>query len=115
MVKLVDKKIQEIVKKKKIPIIVGGTGLYFKSLINGMAKIPIISKTTREQVMKIHSKLGNHSFYKKLISLDPECKKNLKPSDHQRMIRVISFFKNKEIFLSVAKRNEIQLCKRNIY
>ena len=59
--KLVDKKIQGILKKKKIPIIVGGTGLYFKSLINGMAKIPIISKTTREQVMKIHSKLGNRS------------------------------------------------------
>ena len=46
--KLVDKKIQEILKKKKLPIIVGGTGLYFKSLINGMAKIPIISKNTRE-------------------------------------------------------------------
>ena len=97
--KLVDKKIQEIVKKKKIPIIVGGTGLYFKSLINGMAKIPVISKTTREQVMKIHSKLGSHSFYKKLISLDPECKKYLKPSDPQRMIRAYEvFLKTKKSF-----------------
>ena len=61
----------------------GGTGLYFKSLINGMAKIPVISKTTRERVMKIHSKLGNHSFYKKLISLETDVKKYLKPSDHK--------------------------------
>ena len=90
--KLVDKKIKEIIKKKNIPIIVGGTGLYFKSLTNGMAKIPVISSTVRKEVVKIHSKLGNNSFYKKLISLDPECKKYLKPFDSQRMIRAYEVF-----------------------
>ncbi|AEA80479.1 tRNA delta(2)-isopentenylpyrophosphate transferase [Candidatus Pelagibacter sp. IMCC9063] len=110
--KLVDKKIQGILKKKKIPIIVGGTGLYFKSLINGMAKIPVISKTTREQVMKIHSKLGNHSFYKKLISLDPECKKYLKPSDPQRMIRAYEvFLKTKKSFYQWQKETKSKYAK----
>ena len=37
-------KISEIKKRKKVPIIVGGTGLYFKSLVDGLAKIPNISK-----------------------------------------------------------------------
>ena len=37
------KKIKEIKKRKKIPILVGGTGLYFQSLINGLVKIPEIS------------------------------------------------------------------------
>ena len=36
------KKIKEIKKRKKIPILVGGTGLYFQSLINGLVKIPEI-------------------------------------------------------------------------
>ena len=41
---------EKFIKEKKIPIIVGGTGLYFKSLINGMAKIPMpYPKILREQ------------------------------------------------------------------
>ena len=40
--KTVIKKIKEIKKRKKIPILVGGTGLYFQSLINGLVKIPEI-------------------------------------------------------------------------
>lgn len=110
--KLVDKKIQEILKKKNIPIIVGGTGLYFKSLINGMAKIPVISKTTRKEVIKIHSKLGNNSFYKKLILLDPECKKYLKPSDPQRMIRAYEvFLKTKKSFYQWQKETKSKYTK----
>jgi len=85
--KLVEKKIKEIKKKNKIPIIVGGTGLYFKSLTNGIANIPKVSKAIREQVVKLHLKLGNDFFYKKLISLDPLSKKYIKASDPHRMIR----------------------------
>jgi len=90
--KLVEKKIKEIKKKNKIPIIVGGTGLYFKSLINGIANIPKVSKVIRERVVKLHQKLGNDIFYKKLISLDPLCKKYIKTSDPHRMIRAYEVF-----------------------
>ena len=50
-IKLVKKKIKEIQKKKKIPIIVGGTGLYFKSLVHGMASIHKISNTIRNKII----------------------------------------------------------------
>lgn len=43
-IKHTEKKINEILKKKKTPIIVGGTGLYFKSLTDGIAQIPSISR-----------------------------------------------------------------------
>ena len=41
--KLTVKKIKEIKKKNKVPIVVGGTGLYFKALTDGLVKIPVIS------------------------------------------------------------------------
>ena len=46
--KLVEKKINEILSKKKIPIIVGGTGLYFKTITQGISKIPYINKIKRK-------------------------------------------------------------------
>jgi tRNA dimethylallyltransferase len=90
--KLVEKKIKEIKKKNKIPIIVGGTGLYFKSLTNGIANIPKVSKAIRQRVVKLHQKLGNDIFYKKLISLDPLSKNFIKGSDPHRMIRAYEVF-----------------------
>ena len=95
--KLVEKKIKEIQKRKKIPIIVGGTGLYFKSLFHGMIKIPKISKSIRKKIINLHVKLGNELFYKKLISLDPKSKLQIKPTDPQRMIRAYEvFYKTKK-------------------
>ena len=95
--KLVEKKIKEIQKRKKIPIIVGGTGLYFKSLVHGMIKIPKISKSIRKKIINLHVELGNELFYKKLISLDPKSKLQIKPTDPQRMIRAYEvFYKTKK-------------------
>ena len=62
-IKLVKKKIKEIQKNKKIPIIVGGTGLYFKSLVHGMVSIPKISNTIRNKIIYLHKQLGNDLFY----------------------------------------------------
>ena len=95
--KLVEKKIKEIQKRKKIPIIVGGTGLYFKSLVHGMIEIPKIAKSIRKKIINLHAKLGNELFYKKLISLDPKSKLQIKPTDPQRMIRAYEvFYKTKK-------------------
>ena len=98
--KLTEKKIDEVFKRKKIPIVVGGTGLYFKSLTNGIAPIPHISKINRKNIIQMYSELGNKIFYKKLISKDPICKKFIKPTDTQRMIRAYEVFlkTNKSIY-----------------
>ena len=48
-IKHTEKKINKSLKKKKTPVIVGGTGLYFKSLIDGIAQIPNISKAKRDK------------------------------------------------------------------
>jgi tRNA dimethylallyltransferase len=97
--KLTEKKIRDILKRKKTPIVVGGTGLYFKAITDGMAKIPNISQAKRNQIIKEFNRLGSDLFYKKLINLDPKIKNIIKPNDKQRMIRFYEIIKftNKSI------------------
>ena len=99
--RLVEKKVTQVIRKKKIPIIVGGTGLYFKSLLDGLVKIPGITQTQRQKVTSLYNKIGNKEFYKKLVKLDPKCKNKISFNDKQRMIRFyeVKFFTKKSIFL----------------
>ena len=81
------KEIKNIKKKKKIPILVGGTGLYFQSLINGLVKIPEIPLKFRNKVRLMSKREGQKKFYKKLLKLDPKVKDKFDPNDTQRSIR----------------------------
>ena len=81
------KKIKEIQKRKKIPILVGGTGLYFQSLINGIAKIPEIPLKFKNKIRLMQKKEGQKKFYKKLLKIDPKAKDKFDPNDTQRSIR----------------------------
>ena len=81
------KKIKSIQKKKKIPILAGGTGLYFQSLINGLVKIPEIPLNFRNKVRLMSKREGQKKFYKKLLKLDPKIKDKFDPNDTQRSIR----------------------------
>ena len=85
--KFTNDKIIQIRERKKLPILVGGTGLYFKALTNGLVKITRISLKNRNKVRNIHKKLGQKNFYIKLIKLDPLIKKIIDPNDVQRSIR----------------------------
>ena len=85
--KLVIKKIKEIQKRKKTPILVGGTGLYFKALTDGLVKIPNISLKLRNRIRDFQKKLGQKKFYEKLLQIDPSSRGKIKPTDTQRSIR----------------------------
>mgnify|MGYP006092080957 FL=1 len=85
--KLAIKKIKEIRGRKKTPILVGGTGLYFQSIINGLVKIPNIPHKFRNKIRLIHKKEGQKKFYKRLLKLDKKIKNKFDPNDTQRSIR----------------------------
>lgn len=99
-IQLAEKKINDITKRKKIPIFVGGTGLYFKILTDGIAKVPAISALKRKEVINLYNKIGSEKFYNKLIKLDPKCKNRIEKNDKQRMIRFyeVKYFTKKSIF-----------------
>ena len=85
--KLVSKNIAIIKKRKKIPILVGGTGLYFKALTDGLVKIPNIPITFRNEIRNLQKKIGQKKFYNKLIKIDPQIEEKINPRDVQRSIR----------------------------
>ena len=84
---LATKKIKSILKKNKIPILVGGTGLYFKVMVDGLAKIQNITKRQRKKIRNYHKKIGQKKFYKELLKLDPKAKKFVFENDSQRSMR----------------------------
>jgi tRNA dimethylallyltransferase len=81
------KKIKEVRKRNKTPIFVGGTGLYFKALTDGLVSIPNIPIRFRNKIRTLHKNLGQKKFYQKLIMLDPYSKERIHPTDTQRSIR----------------------------
>ena len=98
--KLIDKKILDLRNRKKISILVGGTGLYFKALTNGLVNIPNIPIRFRTKIRSLHKKIGSKNFFSKLVKLDPLVKNQIKPSDTQRCIRAyeVKLSTNKSIF-----------------
>ncbi len=85
--KEVKKKINICKKKQKVPIIVGGTGLYFNIITKGISKIPDIDIKTRKKVRNLFQKLGCRKFYYQLLKLDPKIKDRILPTDSQRLQR----------------------------
>ena len=98
--KLVNKKITDIKKRKKVPILVGGTGLYFKALTQGLVNIPNIPNKFREKIRSLHKTLGSKKFYLDLVKIDPLVNHYIDPSDTQRTIRAyeIKAFTNKSMY-----------------
>ena len=97
--KIVVKKINEIKKRKKVPILVGGTGLYFKSLTEGLVEIPSIPLKFRSKIRSLHKSIGQDRFYKKLLTIDPLIVNQINSTDTQRSIRAyeVKLFTKKSI------------------
>ena len=103
--KLAIKKILEVKKRKKVPILVGGTGLYFQSLINGLVKMPKIPKKFRNKIRAMQKKYGQKKFYQKLLKFDPKIKNKINKNDVQRTIRAyeIKSYSKKSMYDWVKK------------
>jgi tRNA dimethylallyltransferase len=99
--------LNKIIKKKKQPIFVGGTGLYFKLLTEGISNIPKIPDSIRTKARKLNAKLGNDKFYSLLIKLDPLIQNKIKKNDTHRLIRayeVVTF--TKKSLINWQKKNK---------
>ncbi len=83
--------------KGMMPILVGGTGMYFKALLDGMVAIPPIDKAIRQKVRDEITELGPEVMHEKLKSLDVKAYERLEPADGQRIARAI------EVVLSTGK------------
>lgn len=89
--------IKKIAYKDKLPIIVGGSGMYINMLINGYSDIPPINNEIREHARRMHKQLGAEKFFIELEKLDPESAFILNVNDTQRVIRSL------EVILQTGK------------
>ena len=98
--KLVINKIKLIRKRKKTPILVGGTGLYFKALTEGLVKIPNIPIRFRNKIRSLQKKIGQKKFFNDLTKIDPLTKNRINPTDVQRSIRAyeVKSYTKKSLF-----------------
>lgn len=71
----------------KLPILTGGTGLYFRALEQGLADIPDVPEEVREEGRAKLEAIGLSAFHEDLVTLDPLSAHKIKPGDKQRMLR----------------------------
>ena len=84
--------IQNIIEKRKIPIIVGGTGLYFKAITDGLSPIPDIDHLVRDKLNDLLLKEGLESLYLDLQKVDEVAAEKINPNDKQRIIRALEVY-----------------------
>ncbi len=78
--------------QKRLPIFVGGTGLYFAALTEGLADIPSVPAAVRRQARDRLEALGVAGLHAELARRDPETAAQLRPSDPQRVLRAYEVF-----------------------
>ena len=89
-----EKSIEEIILKKKTPIIVGGTGLYVDSLIYGIEYPEIeLDEEYRKQLEKEANENGLESLYNRAKEIDSKAMEKISPNDKKRIIRVLEIYK----------------------
>ncbi len=88
-VRIADEKITEILRRSRIPVIVGGTGLYLKALIKGMAQIPEIPEDVRIKVREMIEKEGTEKCHRYLAEKDSDYAAKISPFDRQRIERAL--------------------------
>lgn len=79
--------LEECKSRGLLPLVVGGTGLYFAALTRGLAPIPDIHAAIRVDARQRLSELGNERFHAELLARDPVMGARLNPGDGQRMVR----------------------------
>lgn len=81
-----------------LPLIVGGSGLYHKTLMEGISPVPGMSEAARREARALITEIGNEAFHAKLAEVDAEIAARLKVGDTQRMLRAY------EVWLSTGIR-----------
>ncbi len=84
--------IGKIRKRGNVPVIAGGTGLYFEALTRGLAHIPDVSDTVQAEVSKIIAERGLDYLREELNRVDSEAARRIKGSDRQRLARAFSVY-----------------------
>lgn len=97
------KQVYASLHKHRLPLLVGGTGFYIKTLLEGLAPIPETPTEFRREAESLYDSYGGLKFHEKLAQCDPESAANLHPNDRQRLVRAWEVLEHTGTPLSVWK------------
>ncbi len=86
------KAMAEIVAAGRIPLLVGGTMLYFKALLEGLSPLPSADPTIRAEIERQAAEQGGDALHRKLQDIDPVAAQRIHPNDPQRLSRALEVF-----------------------
>ncbi len=84
--------IEQILNRQKLPIIVGGTGLYLKSLIYGIFESPKVSEEIRKKIQDEAEDYGLQKLFSRLTEIDPKTAELISPKDRVRIVRALEIY-----------------------
>lgn len=90
--KLADKKVQEISRRGKQPVFVGGSGLYFRAVVDGLFEGPGADQELRAKLREEAQKFGREKLHQRLALIDPETAEKVHPNDLVRVIRALEVY-----------------------
>ncbi len=102
--------IGQLHSKNKIPLIVGGTGLYIRTLTQGLFEGPGADEALRDELNEEEKKYGKGHLYKKLSTLDPEAAGSIKPNDLRRVIRALEISMKAQMDIAESQRASTVPC-----
>lgn len=82
----------EISRRGKVPILTGGTMLYFNTIFNGLASLPDANPTVRKKLDDELAEYGKEALHLRLEKIDPESAKRIHPNDPQRIQRALEVY-----------------------
>lgn len=84
--------IERLFNEKKIPVVVGGSGLYIKALVDGIFDNVDTDKEFRKELLNLRNERGNEYLYNELRKVDSESADNMLPQNWKRVIRALEVF-----------------------
>ncbi len=98
--------IQDIHNKNKIPIFVGGSMMYFRSLYLGMHNLPNRDQNLRKQLKKLKSNNGEYFLFNRLKKIDPDYANKINKNDEVRIVRALEVYENSGLKMSRINSND---------
>lgn len=88
------RKIKDIIKRRKTPFFVGGSGLYMSVLIDGIFNLKTQDKGRRQRLYQEAAERGSGYLYERLKRVDPEAAEKIHPNDTKRIVRALEVFES---------------------
>jgi tRNA dimethylallyltransferase len=96
----------EITARGRIPLLVGGTMLYYKTLLGGLADMPSADPLVRAELERQAAEQGLAELHRQLAAVDPESAARIHPNDPQRLVRALEVYRVSGLSMSEHRRRQ---------